>query len=283
MLIPKTNKFVEEFYNIEEEAATASLFTTGNGYIGVRGSFEEYGSLRIQGSYIRGIIDEVIDVVEPFADNEYMKKYYFDEEQLKNFEYTESVINNVDFLLIRISVNGETFYPWEGEVLQWERYLDMTTATLTRKVRWKNSNGDITDFEFERFSSFENDHIYCIRVKITPVNHNGKITVMSGTDIRSKTTGQKAIQPISHEVWENKTYAHSKMGNKYGFETGVTTVSNLFGANNVWVGKKEGGLLYSYTEFDSKEATEYVVVKTVYIASSREEKVDKPVGDHNRR
>ena len=139
MLIPKTTKFVEENYNIEEEAATASLFTTGNGYIGVRGSLEEYGSLRIQGAYIRGIIDEVVDVVEPFADNEYMKKYYFDEEQLKNFEYTESIINNVDFLLIRIKINGETFYPWEGEILHWERYIDMTTATLTRKVRWKNS------------------------------------------------------------------------------------------------------------------------------------------------
>ena len=107
MLIPKTNKFVEEYYNIEEEAATASLFTTGNGYIGVRGSFEEYGSLRIQGAYIRGIIDEVIDVVEPFADNEYMKKYYFDEEQLKTFEYTESIINNVGiFISIAESISS---------------------------------------------------------------------------------------------------------------------------------------------------------------------------------
>lgn len=34
MLIPKSTKFVEENYNIEEEAAIASLFTTGNGYIG---------------------------------------------------------------------------------------------------------------------------------------------------------------------------------------------------------------------------------------------------------
>ena len=277
MLIPKSTKFTEDYYNIEEEAATASLFTTGNGYIGVRGSFEEYGSLRIQGAYIRGVIDELVDVVEPFADNEYMKKYYFDEEQLKNFEYTESIINNVDFLLIRISVNGETFYPWEGEILDWERYLDLTTATLTRKVRWKNTKGDITDFEFERFSSFDCDHIYCIKVKITPVNHNGKITVMSGIDTRSKTTGQKAIQPILHEAYENVTFAHSKMGNKYGFETGVTTVTNISGTDNVWSGKKEGGLLYSYTEFDSKEDDEYIVEKSVYIASSREETIDNPV------
>ena len=277
MLIPKSTKFVEESYNIEEEAATASLFTTGNGYIGVRGSIEEFGSLRVQGAYIRGVIDEVIDVVEPLADNEYMKKYYFDEEKLKNFEYTESVINNVDFLLIRISINGETFYPWEGKILGWERYIDLTSATLTRKVRWENSKGDITDFEFERFSSFDCDHIYCIRVKITPINHNGKIAIMSGVDTRSKTTGQKALMPISYEAWDNVTFAHSEMGKKFGFETGVTTVTNIFGTDNSWEGRKENGLLYSHTEFDAKESAEYTIEKNVYIVSSREEAVEKPI------
>ena len=73
MLRPDTERFVEDSYEIAEEAKNAALFTTGNGYIGVRGSFEEYGSIRIQGAYIRGIIDEIIEVMEPFADNEYMK------------------------------------------------------------------------------------------------------------------------------------------------------------------------------------------------------------------
>ena len=69
MLKATSNKFIEQEYRIEEEALNASLFTTGNGYIGVRGSFEEYGSIRIQGVYIRGVIDEIIEVMEPFADN----------------------------------------------------------------------------------------------------------------------------------------------------------------------------------------------------------------------
>ena len=145
-----SNRLTEEQYNIEEEALNASLFTTGNGYIGVRGSFEEYSSLRIQGAYIRGVIDEIIEVM----DNEYMKKYYIDEDKLKEFEYQDSVINNLDFLLLRISIDGETFYPWEGKLLSWERYIEPETAKLVRNVRWENSRGDITDFAFERFSSF---------------------------------------------------------------------------------------------------------------------------------
>ena len=277
MLKPDTTRFVENEYHIEEEAANASLFTTGNGYIGVRGSFEEYGSIRIQGAYIRGVFDEIIEVMEPFADNEYMKKYYIDEERLRNFEYQDSVINNVDFLLLRIAVNGETFYPWDGKIISWERYIDMTNATLVRKVRWDNGKGDITDFEFERFSSFACDHTYCIRVKIKPVNHSGKVSVMSGIDTRVKTCGQKITSILSEKVWDNKTFAHVSMGKKYGFETGVTTVTNLFGADGVWQAESENGILSSNAEFDAKEGSEYTVEKAVYIASSREAEVLKPV------
>ena len=136
----------ESEYSLEAEAHVASLFTTGNGYIGVRGSLEEYGSLRIQGAYIRGFIDEIYELPQPFLDNEYMKKYYFDEDKLRRFEKEESVVNFADFLLLRFAINGETFYPWDGTLLSWERTLDMKSGRLLRQVRWQNSKGEITRF-----------------------------------------------------------------------------------------------------------------------------------------
>lgn len=277
MLRADTTRFVEDQFIMTEEAQNAALFTTGNGYIGVRGSFEEYGSLRIQGAYIRGIMDEVVEVFEPFAENEYMKKYYIDEEKLRGFESQESIMNNVDFLLLRIAINGETFYTWEGKILSWERYLDMTDASLTRKVRWENNKGDITDFEFKRFSSFACDHIYCIKVKITPVNYSGRISIMSGIDTRVKTNGQRISKVIDDKVWDNKCYARVLMGKKFGYETGVTTVTKLFGADVDWNAENEKELLFSSCAFDAKEGNEYTVEKAVYIASSREADVKEPV------
>ena len=91
-------------YDMADEPLLATLFTTGNGYMGVRGSFEEFGSQRIQGVFVRGFIDEIIEICEPFADNEYMKKYYLDEEKLKSFEKQDICVNMLDFLLIRIIV-----------------------------------------------------------------------------------------------------------------------------------------------------------------------------------
>lgn len=270
MLKATSDRIIENAYNIAEESLNASLFTTGNGYIGVRGSFEEYGSLRIQGAYIRGVIDEIIEVMEPFPDNEYMKKYYIDEDKLKEFEYQDSVINNPDFLLIRISIDGETFYPWEGKILSWERYIEPKTARLVRNVRWENNKGDITDFSYERFSSFADDHIYCMRVKITPINHSKKVRVISGIDKRVKTGGQKVTTLLDEKAEENRTYVHSLMGKKYKFETCIATVTNLFPIEVNWHGKSENGLIYSAADFASVQGTQYTVEKCVYITSSRE-------------
>lgn len=273
MLRADTTRFVEDSYEIAEEAKNASLFTTGNGYIGVRGSFEEYGSIRVQGAYIRGVIDEIIEVMEPFADNEYMKKYYIDEERLREFEYQDSVINNADFLLLRVSVDGETFYPWEGKVLFWERYLDMTNATLVRKVKWENTKGDVTEFEFKRFSSFANDHIYCIQVEITPLNHNKPISVISGIDTRVKTGGQKVTTVLTGDVHNETVYVNMSMGKKYGFETAITATSRLFGTDANWTSYEDKGIFAVKTDFDCKTGEKYTVEKNIYIASSREENV----------
>lgn len=277
MLKATSNRFIETEYKIDEESLNASLFTTGNGYMGVRGSFEEYGSIRIQGAYIRGVIDEIIEVMEPFADNEYMKKYYIDEDKLKHFEYQDSVVNNADFLLMRVSVDGETFYPWEGKIISWERCIDMTNACLVRRVRWENSKGDITDFEFERFASFDNDHVYCIKLNITPVNHNKKICLMSGTDKRVKTGGQKITAVIDEAAWENKTFVRMSMGKKYGYETAVTTVTNIYPQISEWQAEDKDGLIYSLTEFDGQMGKKYSAEKTIYITSSREESCERPV------
>lgn len=268
------NRFLESEYDIEQEALNAALFTTGNGYIGVRGSFEEFGSLRIQGAYIRGLIDEVIEIIEPFADNEYMKKYYLNEEKLKDFEKQECVVNFADILLIRISVGGETFYPWEGEVLSWERYLDMENATLTRKVRWKNSKGNITSFKFERFSSFDNDHLYCQRVEIIPENHNEKITVISGIDTRTKTTGQKICKRLDGFAKGNIAGYKNTSGEKYKFEFGICAVTSIYKENKELKAEFKGidkdGLIYSYAEFPSVTGAAYSIEKNTYIITSRE-------------
>ena len=178
-------KLTEHDYNMAQEAYYGTIFAQSNGYMGVRASFEENGSMCVQGAFVRGVIDEIPFNQNAKIDSEYMRKFYINEDAAKDAEFQEGVINFADILFIRIEIDGETFYPWEGRILKWNRTLDIDNNVLVRKVTWENSKGDVSEFTFERFASFANDHVFCQRVHVKPVNHNKKITVLSGVGMYS--------------------------------------------------------------------------------------------------
>ena len=82
----------EKGYNIARETVMATYFALSNGYMGIRGSLEESNMVNAQGTYIRGIIGNHPVGVAPVIANEYMKKWYFDEDAVRNFD---KVIANV--------------------------------------------------------------------------------------------------------------------------------------------------------------------------------------------
>lgn len=236
-----------------------------------RGSYEEFGSLRIQGAYIRGLIDEITEIVEPFCDNEYMKHYYIDEVRLKHFEKQESIINFSDILLLRFEINGEVFYPWEGEVVSWERYIDIKRACLVRNVTWKSPNGLVTQFKFERFASSDSDNMYCIKACVKPVNYSSEISVVSGFDTRVKTNGQHITKTLKSTVKENTCYTLTSIGEKYNFTISSTAKTNIYGADATWdIYTKEDDIVATVGVFKAQQGVEYTVEKNIYIISSRE-------------
>lgn len=266
----KNGNLAEDKYDMAEEPKAASLFTTGNGYMGVRGSFEEFGSTKIQGAFIRGYIDEIIEIVEPFCDNIYMKKYYFDEEKLKHFDKQVSCINLPDFLLMRFDIGGHIFYPWEGEVLTWSRTLDTAHASLCRKVTWKDDDGNITEFVFERFASYYNRHKYYQRVTVTPVNHNLFVKVLSGIDTAVRTNGQKILKDFKKEKSSDRVSVSFRSGNKYGFEAKIFSKS-LFKADGKVcesIAAADEDLIYN--ECIYPKAAEYTVEKEVCLYTERD-------------
>ncbi len=264
----------EERYALENEATVAALFTVGNGYMGVRGSLEEYGSLCIQGSYIRGLIDEVNELPQPFLDNEYMKKHYFNEQELRRFQKQEKVINYADFLLVRVSVGGETFYPWEGELLSWERTLDMEHARLCRTVRWKNSKGQITRLCFERFASADNDHVFAQKVQIIPENYTDTIEILTGVDGLTKTNGQLVTERVEASAENGVTRYINRSGPKYGFSIATVTTNEIYADNEkipcVWESTVDSELIAAKTVISVEREHAYTLEKEIFVACERD-------------
>lgn len=261
----------ESAYDLSTEPGVASLLTTGNGYIGVRASLEELGSLGIQGCYIRGVADTIVDIRLPYCDNLYMKTQYFDEDKLKDFERQESVVNLIDFLLIRFTVDGETFFPWEGKLLSWERTLDMASGCLRREVVWESAKGDRTRFSFERFSSFADDHVYALRASATPLNHSKPITILSGLDLRTKTNGQHIQIPVASGVEGDCLYHENRSGATYGFACRTAVHHRLYGPAAPVRGEVCDQKTVAHTfAFPAEVGKTYTLEKTVYIITSRD-------------
>jgi len=265
--LDKNKNFSETIYDIADEPVLATLFTTGNGYMGVRGSFEEFGSQRVQGAFVRGFIDEIIEVTEPFTDNEYMKKYYLDENKLKTFEKQDSCVNMHDFLAFKITVGEKTFFPWEGRVVKWHRFIDPMTAVYTRTLIWDDGEGNKTELTFERFASFADEHLYCQKIKVRPLNHSLPVKVMSGIDTSIKTGGQFITKTDLLELEGTDILHRYHAVNKYGFAA-CYGIKNAFPTGTVLGKYDDNGTVG--VEFLCDSAKSYTFEKITYIVTDRD-------------
>ena len=273
----KNSTIIENEYIMANESRYGSLFATSNGYMGIRGSFEENATLSVQGGFVRGLIDEIPFNQPLTIDNEYMRKYYVNEDAAKDAEFQEGVINFADILLVRISIDGEVFYPWEGKILNWKRTLDIENNCLKRYVVWENSKGDVTAFEFERFASFANDHIYAIKINITPQNHNKEIKIVSGADLRTKSGGCKMCTLECADFTDDTIKFTLKTKGKYAHQFNIGIVNSFSSQENV----NDGKFLTQGTAYKSQQGKAYSLEKKIFICTSRDtdgQSVEEGVG-----
>ncbi|HET8913785.1 MAG TPA: glycosyl hydrolase family 65 protein [Ktedonobacteraceae bacterium] len=119
-----------------------TIYSIGNGYFGTRGVFEEGFPESRVATLLYGVFDSV-----PIG--------------------KEELANVPDWTPIRLFVNGERFRLDRGKLLDYQRVLDMTTATLTRTLRWESPNGLRLKLETERFASLDNEHAGVIKYNLT--------------------------------------------------------------------------------------------------------------------
>ena len=110
----------------EELLANESLFHTANGYLGVRGCFEEgypEGIKSIRGEYINAFYDIV-----PMPQAEAL--YGFPTQK-------QVIVNTCDTQSISIELDGEPFSLFNGTILSFSRELDMKRGWSVRHLDCK--------------------------------------------------------------------------------------------------------------------------------------------------
>ncbi len=163
---------VEENFCVENNYINETIFSIGNGYLGIRGNFEEgyYGpkNTGLEGTYLNG-----------FYENEIIK---YGEVAYGYAEKSQTMVNVTNSKIIKIFVEDEEFNMLEGEIENYKRTLNLKEGIVYRTLIWKSSEGKSIKIEIERLASFENKNLLAINYKITPLNFNGKIKIVSTID-----------------------------------------------------------------------------------------------------
>ena len=159
---------IEEGFNPAYSLVSESIFSLGNEYMGVRGYFEEgYSGDCLVGSYFNGIYES--QNVEASAYKGMITK-------------TEFIVNAVDWLYLRIQVDGETVDLNYSGFRDFKRELNLRTGVLNRSYLWVLKDGRELKLEFERFLSMPKVHYAGQRIRMTALNFSGEVVVTAGLD-----------------------------------------------------------------------------------------------------
>ncbi|MBD2353617.1 beta-phosphoglucomutase [Tolypothrix sp. FACHB-123] len=141
-----------------------TVFSLSNGYLGTRGSFEEGYPQDSAATLIHGLYDKVA------------------------IAYTE-LVNCPSWLPLTIKVAGDRFTMDSGEIIYYERRLDLRLGILSRDVRWRSPQGHTLDFHFERFASLADQHVLAIRTQVTSLDFEGEVSFETSFDPTPQTQG----------------------------------------------------------------------------------------------
>lgn len=147
-----------------------SIYALGNGYIGVRGNFEEGYAPEmnsIRGTYLNAFHD-VITI--PYG------------EKLHAFPSTQQkLVNGIDAQGVTILVGDEQepFSLFTGQVTSFDRELKLDAGYALRSIEWISPKGQKLKFTFKRLVSFHVRELFAIDIQIEPISVKGPITIIS--------------------------------------------------------------------------------------------------------
>jgi alpha,alpha-trehalose phosphorylase len=164
-----------------------TMFAVGNGYLGMRGCFEEGGPIGQNGTYINGFY-ESWPILYP--------------EGAYGLATTgQTIINATDTKIVKLYVDDEPFWLPNAHVLTFDRRLNMKSGTLDRDIIWETPAGKQVRITSRRLVSFEHRHLAAIFYEVTMLNAAAPIVISS-----ELIANEPAVQRENHDPRQAKVF-----------------------------------------------------------------------------
>lgn len=194
---------IEEGFDRENLKKSESLFSLGNGHMGMRANFEEtYSGPSLRGLYLAGI-------------------YYPDKTRVgwwKNGypEYFAKVLNAPNWIGMKLVFNGSELDLEQMKVDTFCRTLNMKEGILNREFVASWPDGKRIRVETERFLSMERREIGAIRYSATPLNFSGILEAslfIEGNVFNEDSNYDETFwEPVSQAVIDDYCILHTRTG-----------------------------------------------------------------------
>jgi alpha,alpha-trehalose phosphorylase len=142
-----------------------TLFSTANGFLGIRGCHEEGSPVYQSGTLINGF-HETWPII-------------YGEEAYGFAKTGQTIVNAPDGKIIRLYIDDEPVNIAKVNLLEYERVLDMRTGTLDREVVWEKHSDKQIRIRSRRLVSFVHRHIAAMSYEVTLLNADAPVVLSS--------------------------------------------------------------------------------------------------------
>ena len=158
-------RIVEARYSNEFVGLTETVFSLGNGFVGIRGSFEEGRPAAVPGTFVNGF-HETWPIMHAEGAHALART-------------GQTIVNVPDTTILKLYVDDEPFYLPTARLESYERILDMRAGTLTRELVWATDAGKHVRVRSRRLVSLEHRHLVAMTYEVTMLDEAAPVVISS--------------------------------------------------------------------------------------------------------
>jgi alpha,alpha-trehalose phosphorylase len=156
---------IEKSFRPEFVAQMETVLALANGYLGIRGVFEEGGPFVENGTFVNGF-QETWPII-------------YGEEAYGFARTGQTMLNVTDSKIIRLYVDDEPFWLPNASLRDYERRLNMKSGWLDRELLWETCSGKLVRIKSRRLVSFSQRHVAAISYEVTVLNAAAPVVISS--------------------------------------------------------------------------------------------------------
>ena len=158
-------RLVETSHSPADLGVSETLFTVGNGYLGMRGNPEEGRDAFVHGTFINGFHESW-----PIRHAESAFGFA---------RVGQTIVNVPDAKVMKIYVDDEPLILGTADLEHYERVLDFRVGVLSRELVWRTPAGKRVRVRSTRMVSFTQRHLALMSIELTMLSGDAPVVISS--------------------------------------------------------------------------------------------------------